>query len=137
MTLKTALLSFCLLLTINYSHAQVDQSSKILNHEVGFQANQLIHQFLNFSDDDVFVSNPYLLTYSVFGNKCKWGIQLGGGYFYNRMEDKYTAANHESKFNDFAYRAGIARYAGFGKRWYGTIGLDFAGRYIENKTVAF
>ena len=117
----------------NESIAQKEQSSKLLHHELGVQANQLLRQLINLSDDDAFLSNPYLLTYSVFGN-CKWGVQLGGGYFYNRIEDKFSQANHESKLNDFAYRAGIARYFNFGKKWYATVGLDYAGRYIENKT---
>ena len=134
---KLVVLATFILLFTTVTKAQEEKPTKILNHEIGLQVNQLLHQLISFSDDNLLVENPYLITYSVFGNECIWGVQLGGGYYHKGTEDKFTAANHESKFNDIAYRAGIARYFKISKRWESTVGIDFAGRYIENKTVTF
>jgi hypothetical protein len=118
-----------------YCHAQErNDSTKILNHYFGIQANQLLKQLLPLNNNNTIISNPYTLTYALHHARCKWGIEAGIGYDYQRVTDKSTPANHESKINDLFYRIGIGRKVMIGKRWEGGFGLDFAGGTQSDKT---
>jgi hypothetical protein len=116
--------------------ADADTANK-LNHYIGVQANQLIKQIINLNNNNVAISNPYLLTYAVFSSKHKWGVTAGFGYTYRRSKDKLASADQESKINESFYRAGIARKFSVGKRWEASLGLDYIGSYQLDKTFTF
>lgn len=131
---------FCILFSVSCSFAAVAQqpdSTKLLNHYIGIQANQLLKQLINLNNNNVAISNPYLLTYSLFSAKYNWGIETGFGYNYRRSKDKLTAADQESKISEAFYRFGIAKKFSVGKKWETSIGLDYAGSYQLDKTFTF
>jgi hypothetical protein len=101
------------------------------------QANQLFRQLINLNNTNTIISNPYLLTYSLFSARHGWGIETGFGYNYQRSKDKLTAADQESKINEAFYRFGIAKKFSMGKRWEASLGIDYAGSYQLDKTFAF
>ena len=132
--------SFFILLTASCcfgAAAQQTDSTKLFNHYIGIQANQLLKQLINLNNNNVAISNPYLLTYSLFSSKYNWGIETGFGYNYKRSKDKLTAADQESKISESFYRFGIVKKFSIGKKWETSIGIDYAGSYQLDKTFAF
>jgi len=117
--------------------AQQADTTKILHHYVGIQANQLLKQLINLNNTNTLISNPYLLTYSLYSARCHWGIETGFGYNYQRSKDKLSTADQESKINETFYRFGIAREFGMGKRWMASAGIDYIGSYQLDKTFSF
>src|SRR5690349_13650566 len=109
----------CLALVWGFSHAQApaQDSTKVLDHYVCVQANQLLRQIINLNNSSTVVSNPYLLTYGLFLSKCQWGVEGGVGYNYQRVKDKLSVTGQESKINDLFYRFGISKKIGIGRRW--------------------
>jgi len=126
-----------MMIVVSCKAQETDTSKKILNHYAGIQANQLIRQALNLNYNSTLLNNPYLLTYSLFSAKYKWGVETGFGYNYQRIKDKITATAEESKITSVSYRFGIARKINMGKRWEASAGIDYIGSYVLDKTFAF
>src|SRR5690349_11963727 len=100
------------------AQAQSDTAkSKCLNHYVGVQINQFLKQIINLNANQVPFTYPYLVTYSVNSAKYGCGLNVGFGYNYQRLLDKNTPANHETKINDLFYRAGIGKRFTLSKRF--------------------
>src|SRR5258705_1627049 len=92
----TAMFAVC----FSFCQAQTEiVKVKILNHYLGVQANQLFRQLINLNTGSTVISNPYLLTYSVYSVKYKWGLQAGFRYNYYRVMDTESPTNHESNIN--------------------------------------
>lgn len=131
------LLLCCFLAATFHAHAQEKDTTKIFDHYIGVQANQLLKQIINLNNSTVAVDNPYLLTYSLFSSKYKWGIEGGFGYNYKRSKDELSSTNQESKINDSFYRFGIGRKFHMGKRWEAALTADYVGSYQLDKTFSF
>ena len=79
-----------------------------VDHFVGLQINELIRQIFNFDDNNnSVIDNPYLLRYSFFFAKKKWGVHTGIGYRFNSLATK--EANNETKVSQLFYRVGMMR----------------------------
>ena len=80
---------------INYrtnSYEQNSQSSstselKNFNQYVGLEANQLLRQIFDFSNDNSSSGNPYLITYSFNSSNTGSGMSFGLGYLSRELED--------------------------------------------------
>ncbi len=132
--LKFSAVAVCFaMLTLN-SIAQVDTvPQKRFNHFVGLQANELLKQILNLSDDATEIQNPFLLTYAIESTKIGFGLHIGIGYDYTKTLDK-DPVNRETKVNDFNYRVGIEKRFGIGKRFFTSVSFDYVGGNKLDKT---
>ncbi len=117
--------------------AQKDSlKTKKLDHYFGVQVNQLFRQVINLNNStNNTISNPYQLIYSLNLAKSGWGVNAGIGYDYQKITDKESPANHESRINDLFYRVGVGRKIMFAKRFNAGWSLDFAGSHLVDKTV--
>src|SRR4051812_37427211 len=96
--------ALCLAATTFYCEAQSEKPVRQFNHYVGIQANELLKQLLNFSDNNTAVDNPYFLVYSINHNATGWGAHIGIGYDYNKVSDVNAPVGRESKVNNFFFR---------------------------------
>lgn len=127
-----ALVAAC---TSFYCEAQNETPlTKKYNHYVGFQANELLRQLLNLSDNDNAVDNPYIVTYSIESIRSRLGLHIGFGYTYNRVSHKDAPVSSETKVNDLFYRIGFLKKVGLGKRFEAGLALDLIGGYQLDKT---
>ena len=133
--MKHLAIGIFLLIMVNTGYCQQD-SSKVVNHYVGVQINELLRQLINLSENNEIIENPYLLTYSVFTAQSGWGLQGGFGFNYHQIKDKISVTAQESKISESFYRVGIAKQFRLGKRWTATTGLDYTGSYMLDKTFA-
>ena len=117
--------------------AQHGKKSKVFNHYIGLQANQLFKQFLNLDAANTVVKNPYLLTYTVSYSRLHLGIQGGFGYTYDLSKDKLSPTALQTTLNNVSYRGGIFRSYALGKKWEAFTGVNYVGNYKLNRTVAF
>ena len=124
-----------------FYNAKADENdslkTKNKDHYVGVQANQLIRQLIDLNSTNNTINNPYLLTYGIYSAKSKWGLELGFGFNYQKISDKLSPTNQETKINESFYRVGIARKFEMGKRLEAGVALDYAGSYELNKTFSF
>src|SRR6187551_3878023 len=96
-----------LLFISSIAFAQQDSSYRKANHYIGVQANQLIKQLFNLSNNNAVVNNPYLLVYSVNSVRNGWGANIGFGYTFNEVTDGDAFNTRETKVNNFFFRAGF------------------------------
>jgi hypothetical protein len=110
MQFKKIILACCILISIQ-STAQ-DSScchQKKWNHVIGVQANQLIRQVFNFSNNNPTINNPYLLTYTTTNLQLNWGLDLGFGYTYNNIFENDGNTKKETNINDLYFRVGVQK----------------------------
>lgn len=92
-------------------------------HFVGVQANQLIRQILNFSEDNSTIDNPFLLTYSTnWGSGL--GINVGLGYEFGEISTKDGQIERKTNNDDFSLRVGPEKKFWLGKKWLASAGMD-------------
>jgi len=108
---------------------------KKFDHYIGVQANQLIKQLINLSNNNAAINNPYLLTYGIFFSECGYGLQAGIGYNYQQTEDKIPI-NRISKIDELFYRIGVGRKIIIGKKWQLGYGLDVVASRQFDKTTS-
>src|SRR5688572_8606711 len=87
------------------AQAQPEKEKKY-DFYAGVQANLLIKEILNLSDNEV-IDNPYLLIFSAHSIKTGWGLNAGIGYTYNRVKDVNSPADHVSDINELFLRLGV------------------------------
>ena len=117
-------------------HSQTIVESKLFEHTVSIQVNELIRQIINLDVDNTVLTNPYLLNYSLIHNPSKFGITAGFGYDYEKITDKESPGNQESIINDINARIGVTRKFPLSPKFYLLSGLDFILKYKENNTTA-
>src|SRR6188768_1945184 len=110
---------FLLFTIVNAGFCQQD-STKVVNHYIGVQVNELLRQLINLNETNEIIDNPYLFTYSIFTNKSGWGLQGGFGFNYHQIKDKISVTAQESKISESFYRAGVGKQFHLGKRWTAT-----------------
>ena len=123
-----------LLFISSIAFAQQDSSYRKANHYIGVQANQLIKQLFNLSNNNAVVNNPYLLVYSVNSVRNGWGANIGFGYTFNEVTDGDAFNTRETKVNNFFFRAGFEKKTNFGKRWLFSGGFDITTDNQKNNT---
>jgi hypothetical protein len=120
-------------------HAQESTNSdtKLFEHSIGLQVNQLIRQVLNFSNSTANANtNPYLLNYSIRSLKTNWGLRVGFGYNYNSSITDNGITKSESKINDLQFRLGVERVFELSDRWTAGAGIDGLLNINNDKTTS-
>lgn len=110
-----------------------DADGKI-NHYWGLQANQLLKQLFNFSDNDEPSGNPYVLTYTFNTVSTGSGMSFGLGYQSGTVEDNNLGQKRTTKTSDINFRMGYEKKTTFGKRWILGRGVDVLLNRSVDKT---
>lgn len=135
MFLKNIALSLGLFFTL---HANAQDSNcchqKKMTHVVGVQANQLIRQIFNFSNNNPTINNPYLLTYSALHIKSKWGFDVGLGYTYNNIFDNDGNTKKESNINELYARIGVQKLIPLTRKFSSQFSFHILCELLDNKT---
>ena len=114
--------------------AQEASPTKKSNQFIGFQANQLIRQILNFSNSSSAVTNPYAFTFAANSIQTGRGINIGIGYSFSQSNDGDAFSQREIKVDDFFFRLGWERKRTLSGRWILSYGVDFVGEVLNNTT---
>jgi hypothetical protein len=109
-------------------------ATKKFDHYLGFQANELLRQLINFDNTTTEVNNPYLFVYSINKSKTKWGLHTGLGIVYKTIIDNEGGVGRETKLNDWFYRVGAEKKFKLGKKFESNVSLDITGSYKLDKT---
>lgn len=124
-----------LLFLSSASFAQQDSIyRKKTNHYIGVQANQLIKQLFNFSNNNAVVNNPYMLVYTINSAHNGWGCNIGFGYAFNEFKDGDAFNTRETKINNLFLRAGFEKKTNLGKKWIFSGGFDMTIDNQKNET---
>lgn len=100
--------------------------TKIFDHRIGVQANELIRQVFNFNNSSGnTINNPYLLTYSLTLAKPGVGIRLGIGPDYNTFNDDDGITKVENNINKLNARIGLEKVFILSDKWSTGVGADF------------
>jgi hypothetical protein len=116
--------------------AQSDSTSHRVEHYFGLQANQLLRQILNFSNNSAPLNNPYLLNYSVVESKSKMGINVGLGYNFDQTKIGDVTNERETDINELFLRIGFEKKFSFGRKWLMGAGADFLFDNLNNETTS-
>lgn len=108
-----------------YSDYGTSREVRGYNHYVGLQANQLIQQVFNFSNDDTESGNPFVFTYAFNTVQKGSGMSFGLGYLSNKVEDLDQGLKRTTKTSDIHFRIGYEKKSFVGKRLIVGYGLDF------------
>ncbi len=104
---------------------------------VGLQANQLIRQIFNFSNNNPDVNNPYLGTVTILSKKNNWGLDAGIGYTYNSIFDNDGNTKRETFKNELSARLGIAKNIRLNNRFSAILCMHAITDVNENRTSSF
>ena len=119
---------------VRLAFAQEEEPVKKSNQFIGFQANQLIRQILNFGNTGSAVNNPYALTFSANSIGTGRGINIGIGYSFNQSNDGDAFTHREIKVDDFFFRLGWERKRALSGQWVISYGIDVVGEVLKNRT---
>lgn len=106
-----------------------------LRHELGVNATTLIGRFFRSDSFPNNTENPYMLTYRM--SKGRFGLRLGAGakHHYDKVSEA-GFADYESKQNTrIDARLGLDYAMTLGRRFTGTVGVDFAMNRSVDKAV--
>jgi antitoxin component YwqK of YwqJK toxin-antitoxin module len=135
MIIKQILVATLLATSLNI-FAQSDKKIKStkVNHIVSIQANQLIRQIFNFSNNNPTINNPYLLTYSATSKKLNWGIDAGLGYVYSNIFDNDGNTKRETFINELNARFGIQKMIPLTQKFSAQFSVHAVYDLVDNKT---
>lgn len=111
--------------TANQSSYSSKGETARYNHYLGLQANQLLQQIFNFSNDGIVSGNPFVFTYSFNLVEKGSGMSFGLGYLSNKIEDLDQGSKRTTKTSDIQFRMGYEKKTSIGKRLIIGYGLDF------------
>ena len=122
---KNLAISVILLCSLN-SFGQISDTlnKKGVNHFVGVQANALLKQLFNLSNNNTNPANPYVLTYAFISKKNGWGAHIGLGYESKKIKDVLSPSNKISKSQNLAVRVGVEKRITLGKKFSASFGFD-------------
>lgn len=125
---STSALLAGMLLLCNVSSAQEEMSepkTKLFDHRIGVQVNELVRQVFNFSNTSSAINNPYLLMYSLNFSKSGWGIRMGVGPRFSSFKDDDGITQEENDINAIDARIGLEKAFKLSDRWSAGAGADF------------
>ncbi|MCB0696616.1 MAG: hypothetical protein KDC07_04585 [Chitinophagaceae bacterium] len=102
----------------------VKPRTKLFEHQVGVQMNELVRQVFNFNGTGSSLNNPYLLMYSLNLAKSGWGVRLGLGPEFNTFKDDDGITIRENNVNKINARLGLEKSFRLSDRWTAGAGLD-------------
>jgi len=137
MCLKKIIIGFCLFISIQ-STAQDSAccKQKKWNHVLGVQANQLIRQVFNFSNNNPTINNPYLLTYTASNIRSNWGVDAGLGYTYNNIFDNDGNTKKETNINDLYFRIGVQKQIPLTRKFTSQFSFHILYDLLYNNTIS-
>ncbi len=117
---------FCQNITLN-----AQDTSKILRHELGFNATNFVKQILNFSSTTIPFS-PYTITYKYLGNN--FNVRFGAGVTTSKETEKIQNSTNDRTTKNYAmnYRFGIEKQSIITKHWKCYYGIDLMYDYVDN-----
>lgn len=121
----TAALTACIAITATAQEDPVSPKSKIFEHQVGVQANELVRQVFNFNNNNNTLNNPYLLTYSLNWKKPGIGIRLGVGPDFRSFKDDDGIVQQENNINVMNLRLGLEKTFVLSDKWSAGAGVDY------------
>jgi hypothetical protein len=110
------------------------QKKTKINHVFSIQANQLIRQIFNFSNNNPNINNPYLITYSATNSKTGWGFDVGLGYVYNNIFENDGTQKKQSFINELNARLGFQKNISLTPKFSTQISFHGVIESISNKT---
>jgi hypothetical protein len=113
--------------------AQTDSTTVKSQHYIGVQANELLRQILNLSDNDTPVDNPYLLIYSV-NAPSGVGFNFGLGYEFDDVKVQDGQIERETSIDNFSVRTGVEKKFWLAKRWLASGGFDILAERQKSET---
>jgi hypothetical protein len=113
--------------------AQTDSSRVKVQHYIGVQANELLRQILNLSNNNTPVDNPYLLIYSV-NAPSGVGFNFGLGYEFDDVKTQDGQIERETSIDNFSLRMGVEKKFWLGKKWLASGGFDILSERQKNET---
>jgi hypothetical protein len=126
-----------MLLVASVGVAQKDSTNaKVVDHYIGIQANQLLRQLFNLSNNSSAVVNPYLINYSLNSIRTGWGLNAGIGYTVNSSDVTQGNVTTDAKINSFSFRIGVERKVLLSKKWMVSYGLDLLADKNDNTTTS-
>jgi hypothetical protein len=137
MHFKQIFVIFCLFFSIK-STAQDSAAcyQKKWNHVLGVQANQLIRQVFNFSNNNPSINNPYLLTYTAYHTRSNWGVDAGLGYTFNNIFDNDGNTKKETYINDLFFRIGVQKQIPLTRKFTSQFSFHILYDLLNNKTIS-
>lgn len=98
--------------------------SKIFEHQIGVQVNELVRQVFNFNNTNSNINNPYLLIYSLSLAKSGWGIRLGVGPDFKTFKDDDGITQRDNNVNKLNLRFGLQKSFKLSDKWSAGAGVD-------------
>lgn len=106
-------------------HAQIDSTRvKKFDQYLGIQANELLRQLFNLSNNSSAVVNPYLINYSLNSSRSGWGLNVGVGYTIDNLDQSDPNTTHKSESTNFSFRVEVERKISITKKWMLSYGFD-------------
>jgi hypothetical protein len=119
-----------------FGYAQDNGSGKKFNHYLGFQANELMRQLVNFDDASNPVNNPYLGIYAINFAESGFGFHAGFGFEYNMSVKQDDPGGKTTKVSRVFNRVGAEKKFTLGKRFDVKLSLDFTNSYQHDNTIS-
>lgn len=116
-----------LMLTGNVVSAQdatIEPKTKLFDHKIGVQMNELVRQVFNFNNSSSQTDNPYLLIYSLNFAKSGWGIRLGAGPRFISFNDDDGVTQEDVDISAYDLRLGVEKAFRLSPRWSVGVGAD-------------
>lgn len=114
-----------MMLVASVCHSQKDSTRvKTVSHYLGIQANELLRQLFNLSNNSSSVVNPYLINYSLNSVKSGWGLNVGLGYTVDNVDQSDANTSSKTQSNNLAFRIGVERKVPLTKKWLISYGID-------------
>lgn len=131
----SALLNF---LIPDFSLGQDGESTKKIEHYVGFQVNELVRNVINLSNSAA-ISNPYFLLYSFNSTNSGYGMNFAAGYSYIESNEGDALTPGKRINENASFRLGPERKFKWGDHWIGLLGVDviYAHTMLKQTTTTF
>jgi hypothetical protein len=116
------------------SEAAPETKERTVEHHIGVQANALIREIFNFSNNNNRPANPYFLTYSLNFRKTGWGFRTGVGYNYSSFNTSDGITTTANQVNDLHVRLGAEKAFKLTRKWTSGVGVDLVYNNEDRKT---
>jgi hypothetical protein len=114
--------------------SQTDSTNKAFDHYFSLQANQLIRQVFNFSNNSTGINVPYLANYSMVSTRSMIGFNVGLGYTFDQFKNDDPDNERKTDINDLFFRIGFEKKATLGKSWLLGFGADLLLNQQKSET---
>ncbi|MBI1768343.1 MAG: hypothetical protein HYR67_08205 [Bacteroidetes bacterium] len=110
--------------SITASDANANKKEKLTYHYLGVEANQLIRQLFNLSNNNNPVTNLYLIQYAINSRKTGKGFSVGLNYNTNTFTDNSNNVSRKTDGRTIAFRIGYDYKYELSRKWITGFGFD-------------